>query len=446
MSTSTDITSTRRRLRTGAVVVGLIAAVIGVLYRPWLTQWGSTTAERAGPMAGDELVADADTTWTRAVTIDGPPSAVWPWLVQMGEDKAGFYNYDWGEQLFLDPVHNATTIHPEWQRLAVGDVVHPKPGGDWRVAELVPERVLVLENPAVTPTDWTWAIELRPVGDDRTRLVTRMRSHKGTFFSYALDVPDLILFPRLLTGIEQRVEGTLPGLPGTHTGRPFPLARLPVHWWAAALWLVGLVVLAAASRRLLGTGAWLARRRHPRMTFWVGFVVGAGYLLMSDTPPVHFFTHSWAAGIALAVVTSVTCRRLLAGRPVAHGGRLSRPLAAAVETGLFVVLPVTAVWQAATALGWTTSIGAHIGVAVVAVAAAVVVATPAWSAGESDVRRAAAMAAVLAAAYAASGSGLAALLAAALVELPPPAGRPTDDDLARLARERKTALVAAGSR
>src|SRR5439155_16125462 len=118
--------------------------------------------------------------------------------------------------------------------------------------------------------DWTWATELRPLGGERTRVVTRIRNHKGSVFSYTLDVPDLILFPRLLTGLKQRAEGTLPGLPGTHLARPFPLARLPVHAWAAIAWLAGLAALGALFGWLLGWGYWGRRRRHPWITAGVG--------------------------------------------------------------------------------------------------------------------------------------------------------------------------------
>lgn len=417
-----DTGAGRRRLITAAAVVAVITAFVVTLYQPWLAQWGSTGAERDRPMAGDALIADADLTWTRSITIDAPPEQVWPWVVQMGQDKAGFYNYDWGEQLFGDPIHNATTIHPEWQELTRGDMVHPKPGGDWEVVLLEPNRLLVLDNPLVTPTDWTWATELRPLGADRTRLVTRIRSHKGTVFSYTLDVPDLILFPRLLTGIKQRAEGTLPGMAGTDTGRPFPLARLPVHWWAALAWLAGLAAVGVLGRRALGFGSWRQRRRHPHLTFWLGFVAGAGYLLMSDTPPVHFFTHRWGAGILLGVGAGIVLGRMgLRGAPARTDRRhvVSRLVGAAVEAGLFVVLPVTAVWQAATARGWTTSGTAHVVVGAGAVVAAVGVATAAWSAGRTGRRGAAVTAAVLATAYAATGSGLAVLLAAALGELAP---------------------------
>jgi hypothetical protein len=79
-------------------------------------------------MAGDSLVAGGRR-WTRSVTIDVPPERVWPWLVQVGVDKGGFYTFDWAENLFGDPIHNADRIHPEWQHLRPGDAVWPSPKG-----------------------------------------------------------------------------------------------------------------------------------------------------------------------------------------------------------------------------------------------------------------------------------------------------------------------------
>jgi hypothetical protein len=408
----------RRWLLTTAVVAVLIAGFVAFLYQPPVAQWGSPRAERAAPMVGDDVVTDADTVWTRSITIQAPPRHVWPWLVQMGVDKAGFYNYDWGEQLFLDPVHNASTIHPEWQDLKPGDAVHPFPGQDWTVATVQPNRALVLSNP---DRDWSWATELRSLAGERTRMVTRMRGHKGSFFSYALDPADLILFPRLLTGVKQRVEGTLPGMPGTHVGRPMPLARLPVHIWAAIAWLAATAAFAALAGRRLGFGRWGHRRDHPGITAGIGFVAGAGYLIMSDTVPASLFTRAWPVGIVLAVGIGVVLGRRVAGPPPAGQGRswLGRAAGAFTETGLFVVVPTTVVWQTATARGWTASLPASVVVAVAAALTTTMLATVAWRAG--GVRRAVVIAAVLAVGYVCTGSAIVPLLGALILEFTTPA-------------------------
>lgn len=137
---------------------------------------------------------------------------------------------------------------------------------------------------------------------------------------------------------------------------------------------------------------------------------------MSDTPPVQFFTHTWAAGVAVGVAAAAALRRAVPPEHWRRGGRVAAAVSAAVETGLFVVVPVTAIWQAATALGWTNGIVGHVVVGAVATAAAVLVATVAW-APEMGRRRAAATAAVLAAGFATTGCATAALLPAVALEL-----------------------------
>ena len=154
-------------------------AVIGydLLVRPWMLDWGATKAECAMPLPGDEIVQDVMSHHTRAMTIDAPPSAVWPWLVQIGDHRAGFYSYDWVERyLFPGTVHyadghgSATRIHPELQGLRVGDRIDTGSVGRMRIGNpvtvLEPERALVIG---------TWAFVLRPLDGGRTRLLVRER-------------------------------------------------------------------------------------------------------------------------------------------------------------------------------------------------------------------------------------------------------------------------------
>lgn len=379
-------------MRRLAVALAVVAVAVTGLYQPWVAQWGSTATEQAAVMPGDEVVPEGRR-WTRSITVEALPSDVWPWLVQIGVDKAGFYTYDWAEQLAGDPVHNATTIHEEWQRLAVGDEVRPYPvGPPWTVHALEPNRLLVLVGDGGR---WSWATELRELPNGGTRVVTRMRSDPASVVNRALDPADLIVFPRLLVGLKQRAEGTLPGMPGTQTGAPFPTARLPVHWWAAVAWVVGLAGI-----------AWALRRASMWPTLLVAFVAGAGYMLMSDTPPIQFFTHTWGLGVVLAAGLGLALARWV---PPEEGRWAPTSARAVAEVGLLVVLPMTAVWQAATAQGWTTSVGGHVVVGAVAWVVAVAV---------SSARRAPApaRAVVLGAGMAVTGSGIVPLLGVVVAE------------------------------
>jgi hypothetical protein len=148
-----------------------------VLLRPSYTRWGVSQKEFAARLPGDELTANARYRIDHAVTINAPADSVWPWLVQIGQDRAGFYSYAWLERAIGDPIHNAERIVPEWQTIEKGDLVRAAPsnylGGvfghelGWRVAEVVPGRALVLDG-------WG-AFVLQPLNDSTTRLIARTR-------------------------------------------------------------------------------------------------------------------------------------------------------------------------------------------------------------------------------------------------------------------------------
>ena len=170
-----------------AAVVGAAGLGALVFARRKLRNLGATCAERRATLPGDEIVPGVKSPSTMAVTIDLPPSEVWPWLVQMGCDRAGFYSWD---RLDNGGRPSATEIHPEWQTLAVGDRIVCTPDGKawFDVERLEPERVLVLRSSIDvrrrTPFDpagprprffvdgvWTFVLDELPQG--KTRLVVR---------------------------------------------------------------------------------------------------------------------------------------------------------------------------------------------------------------------------------------------------------------------------------
>jgi hypothetical protein len=172
----------RRAFAVGAAGVGALA-----LARRELRNLGATGEERRATLPGDELVPGTTNRSTMAVTIDAPPSAVWPWLVQMGCDRAGFYSWD---RLDNGGRPSAREIHPEWQGLEVGGRIMCTPDGHWwfKVDRLEPERVLVLRSsihvgarrpldPAAPRPrfflDGVWTFVLDELPDGKTRLVVR---------------------------------------------------------------------------------------------------------------------------------------------------------------------------------------------------------------------------------------------------------------------------------
>jgi hypothetical protein len=171
-----------------AAVIGAAAGVCALTCaRRELRNLGATCAERRATLPGDEIVPEAKSSSTMAVTIDLSPTEVWPWLVQMGCDRAGFYSWD---RLDNGGRPSATEIHPEWQDLEVGDRVLCTPDGRYwfHVERLEPERVLVLrssvdvrrrrpydpsgERPRFF-SDGVWAFVLHELPEGKTRLVVR---------------------------------------------------------------------------------------------------------------------------------------------------------------------------------------------------------------------------------------------------------------------------------
>jgi hypothetical protein len=142
--------------------------------RPRMLCWGISEEEARKPLPGDELVRDptSGNNSTHSVTIAAPPASVWPWIVQIGHERAGWYSHDWVEKLFgirYAEGHSATRIHPEFQNLRVGDRIPYSPVNAIPVVAIEPERYLIIGNSVA------WV--LRDLGDGRTQLTVRTRGH-----------------------------------------------------------------------------------------------------------------------------------------------------------------------------------------------------------------------------------------------------------------------------
>jgi len=197
------------------------SVALAVLYgaRRYYRNWGTTKAECQMQLPGDTLVADPAIQTTEALYIDAQSSAVWPWLLQMGQDKAGFYGLDGLKSLVGLRHYDDDRIHPEWQQLAVGDVVRLSSQGwmglpdGWTlsVAAIVPEKYIVL-NTTGEDSRWNvvWSFHLQPHWEDRVRLLTRARialRHPGEVFAMELARPIVAFGTRgLLLGIKHRLE------------------------------------------------------------------------------------------------------------------------------------------------------------------------------------------------------------------------------------------------
>jgi hypothetical protein len=169
--------TTRRFLRLQRVGI-LLAILWGVYFGfllPWFMNWGATSNERQAALPGDPPTGGfpyGSRWFTRAITIHAPALAVWQWLVQMGQGRAGFYSNTWLENLSGASIHNADVIHPEWQRREIGDhVLLARPdllGGIF--AHLAQTRIVALE-PERLIADIPCRFVLESIDEKTTRLL-----------------------------------------------------------------------------------------------------------------------------------------------------------------------------------------------------------------------------------------------------------------------------------
>ncbi len=191
-----------------AVIVTAFLTGTGLLwfvYRPWSLYWGATAQEEFRPMPGDSILVDPSFNATRAISIDGKPSDIWPWLVQMGYLRAGFYSYD---VLDNDGVPSAVRILHEYQALDLGDSIPLTDHGWVTVTVMHPDSTMLWEykgRDAKTVFTWVWG--LYPVDNNATRLVTRLRYNARSLRTQLmLDFFEILMMRKCMLGIRDRVE------------------------------------------------------------------------------------------------------------------------------------------------------------------------------------------------------------------------------------------------
>jgi hypothetical protein len=213
----------RRFLMAGA---GGGATAFGVLYALG-RHWGATRNESQRVLSGDEIVSNPSGVTTHAITIKVPPEEVWPWIVQMGYHRGGWYTYPWVDR-YIWRIHNpsANEVRPDLQDVRLGSIIPDgEPGTAWYVVErFEPHRLLVLHSTSHIPAairkrypnvsvDWTWTFALEPTPEGHTRLLLRVRPRCTpwwfTALYHLLIVPsDFFMARSMLRGIKTRAEGT----------------------------------------------------------------------------------------------------------------------------------------------------------------------------------------------------------------------------------------------
>ena len=212
----------------GALVVLFSLLLLAV--RPWYLRWGATAEEVTAELPGDELL-DAEGQSTRAITIHAPVSKVWPWLLQLGQDRGGFYSYELLENLVGTNMRNVDVLQPELQRWKLGDKLWMYPpdklagAGHGVLQRLDPGRTLVFGTRQIgtstqQPTDGTWAFIVQPIDAQSTRLIVRGRSAavrsaaQRAFDRLVFEPMHFVMERKMMEGIKARAEGRA-GTPAT---------------------------------------------------------------------------------------------------------------------------------------------------------------------------------------------------------------------------------------
>ena len=195
------------------VLIAWVMAVYLFWARPYQLHWGATAAEIQRPMPGDELDPHPMFLATRAITINATPDQIWPWLMQMGYDHAGFYGYDIIENIGSKRgMHSADHIIPELQHFKVGDDLPLSAAGGLVFYAIKPNQYLIWTG----PDGWggfTWA--LYPIDASHTRLVSRIlwTHHWNNPSQLPMDIftefTDHLAVRKILQGIKGRVEGRI---------------------------------------------------------------------------------------------------------------------------------------------------------------------------------------------------------------------------------------------
>ncbi len=210
-----------------AAAIGAAAAAYSFFARPWYLHWGTSKAEVTLPLPGDNLIPEPRLNTTHAITIQASSEQIWPWLIQIGQGRGGFYSYEWIENLMGLSIKNTDRIMSVHQQLEVGDQIPLTPGGiGVPVAILEPNQTLVLFGdtrqdpdtiPTLNPGDYwvvSWGWYLFPISPEKTRLIERWRANwnsnltNNLFMQVFIEPGAFLMERKMLLGIKHRAEKT----------------------------------------------------------------------------------------------------------------------------------------------------------------------------------------------------------------------------------------------
>jgi len=202
-----------KKLLAALALIALVTALYLLLARPYQLNWGATEEEQKQAMPGDHLDTDPEFFTTRGITIEGTPEEIWPWLIQMGYQRAGYYGYDIVENLGSPRgIRSAERILPEFQQFKVGDEVPISSVAKMVFYAIEPNRYIIWTGEEQKGS-FLWA--LNPIDENHTRLVSRIRwsFHWTEPSLLSLDLftefTDYLAVREILQGVKGRVENQI---------------------------------------------------------------------------------------------------------------------------------------------------------------------------------------------------------------------------------------------
>jgi hypothetical protein len=292
----------------GIVGLGLLAYAFVV--RPWLSRWGATDAEVQMMLPADALLATVDFDATRAVTINARPEEIYPWLLQWGFGKAGFYGYDLIEGLGSPRgIRSADRIIPAFQNLSVGDKVKMNDIAYLSVRSLEPNRAIILTGGDELPISaMTWLIY--PIDEGHSRLVNRFRfiqlwNSPLVVLTGLTEFGDTVALRKIMLGIKDRAEG-----------RVEPLTYQVVE---IASWLLSIIAFFAAVVMVFVRQSW-------RRAWLIALLAAGAFLIVFFAYPPLWLSSLLVVCISEGLVWAYKTTPSVAGarrRPTARVGPMA---------------------------------------------------------------------------------------------------------------------------
>jgi hypothetical protein len=263
-----------------------------LIFRGYGNGWGSTAGEASRLYPGEDAAVEAKVLATHAVDVNAPPETVWRYVAQIGQGRAGFYSYDWLENLVGCDIHNVYTVREEWQHPTLGQPIYLAPGFGMPLRVFESNRAFVMGMDSRNIPDSgdgsgymaaTWGLYLEANDPSGTRLVSRMRADHSGGFGYEL-MSQMMLWADFF--MDRRMLLTIRDLAEKEAGNS------QFHFWEEEhIWFWSLIV-----SMLLAAVGFLSRIK---LWFRILVAILESFLILC----VFYFLHPiWLAGLALVAV------------------------------------------------------------------------------------------------------------------------------------------------